>query len=376
MEADLGELSPRQRVLEAIRLEEPDRVPLFFTITPQVAARLSAQLGIADYTLADSPLSQNRISYHQLLLPLGNDVVGIGACSPRGSPTRELEAGLVTNEWQVKYRTTGYYSEMVGHPLAEAESLAEVEGFAFPDPHAPGRFDLAREVVERYGERYAICGDMECTVFEASWYLTGFEKFLVDLSLEKDYVFALLDRVMQYSIEVGKELLKLGADFLWLGDDLGTQQGLLLSPAMWRKHLKERMRTVIRTLKAASPRVKVAYHSCGSYYALIPELLEIGVDILNALQPTARDMDLARLKRQFGDRAAFFGGLDTQGILPFGSPGEIEEEIRRVIRSAASGGGLILAGAHNIQPDVSVEKLMRIFETCKLLGTYPAAGRC
>jgi len=224
MKADPGELSPRQRVLQAIRLEEPDRVPLFFTITPQVAARLSARLGIADYTLADSPLSQNRISYHQLLLPLGNDVVGVGACSPRGSPTRELEAGLVTNEWQVKFRTAGYYSEMVGHPLAGAESLAEVERFPFPDPHAPGRFDLAREVVERYGERYAICGDMECTVFEASWYLTGLEKFLVDLSLEKDYVFALLDRVMQYSIEVGRQLLKLGADFLWLGDDLAPSR--------------------------------------------------------------------------------------------------------------------------------------------------------
>jgi len=135
------------------------------------------------------------------------------------------------------------------------------------------------------------------------------------------------------------------------------------------------MRTVIRTLKADNPQVKIAYHSCGSYSALIPELLEIGVDILNALQPTARDMDLARLKRQFGDRAAFFGGLDTQGVLPFGSPEEVEEEVRRVVRSAAAGGGLILAGAHNIQPDVTVERLLDIFQNCQRLGTYPAAGR-
>jgi len=367
----MEELSPRDRVLRAINLEEPDRVPLFFTITPQVAARLSLHLGVPNYTFADSPLSQNRISYHELLLELGNDVVGVGACSPKGSPTRELEAGLFTNEWGVTYRSVGYYSEMVGHPLADAENLAAVNGFAFPDPQAPGRFELASEVIERYGEHYAICGDLECTVLEASWYLTGFEKFLVDLSLEKEYVFALLDRVMWYSIEVGKELIKRGVDIIWLGDDLGTQQGLLLSPAMWRKYFKERMRKVIHSLKGADPQVKIAYHSCGSYYPLIPELLEIGVDILNALQPNAKDMELAGLKEQFGGRAAFFGGLDTQGVLPFGSLPDIEEEVKRVIHAAAGGGGLILAGAHNIQPDVSVEKLVSTFSFSKRHGTYP-----
>ena len=367
----MEKLSPRKRVLRAINLEEPDRVPLFFTITPQVAARLSRHLGIANYTSADSPLSQNRISYHELLLELGNDVVGIGACSPKGCPTHEVESGLVTNEWGVKYKTVGYYSEMVYHPLAYAESIADVNGFAFPDPQAPGRFELAREVVERYGERYAICGDLECTILEASWYLTGFEKFLIDLSLEKEYVFALLDRVMWYSLEVGKELIKSGADIVWLGDDLGTQQGMLLSPTMWRKYFKERMRKVIQSLKSMNPQVKIAYHSCGSYYPLIPELIEIGVDILNALQPNAKDMELARLKEQFGEKVVFFGGVDTQGVLPFGSLRDTEEEIKRVIRAAAGGGGLILAGAHNIQPDVSVEKLVSIFEFSKQYGTYP-----
>jgi uroporphyrinogen decarboxylase len=302
---------------------------------------------------------------------MGNDIVGIGACSPKASPTRELESGLLTNEWGVEYKTVGYYSEMVRHPLARAESLADISGFAFPDPHAPGRFDLAQEVVERYGDRYAICGDLECTIFEASWYLTGFEKFLIDLSLGKDYVFALMDRVMGYSIEVGKELLRIGADIIWLGDDLGTQQGMLLSPEMWRKYFKERMRQVIQSLKRVNPQVKIAYHSCGSYYPVIPELIEIGVDILNALQPNARDMELSRLKERHGHTVAFFGGLDTQGILPFGSRQDIEEEIKRVIRAAARGGGLILAGAHNIQPDVSVEKLATIFDLCRRYGSYP-----
>jgi uroporphyrinogen decarboxylase len=346
-------------------------VPVFITITPQLAERLRRALGMQRYTLADSPLSQNRISYHELLLELGNDIVGIGACSPDGCPTRELESGILTNEWRVKYRPTGYYAEMVEHPLARAESVSDVESFPFPDPLAPGRFSLARRVAERFGGRYAVCGDLECTIFEASWYLTGLEKFLVDLTLEKEYVFALMDRIASYSIGVGRELIRLGADMIWLGDDLGTQQGLILSPELWRRHLKERLRQVIRALKSARPDIVIAYHSCGSYYALIPELIEIGVEVLNALQPTAKGMDLRRLKGEFGDRAAFFGGLDTQGVLPFGSIPEVEAEVRRVIDSAGRGGGLILAGAHNIQPDVSVDKLRRVFEVARGYGRYP-----
>jgi uroporphyrinogen decarboxylase len=365
-------LLSRQRVLKAISREEPDRVPLFVTITPQVAQRLSRHLRIAKYTTADSPLSQNRISYNELMIELGNDIVGIGACSPDACLTHELDYGVLTNEWGVKYKTAGYYNEMLEHPLSKAEKISDVESFPFPDPNAPGRFRLARDVVEQYGERYAICGDAECTIFEGSWYLTGLEKFLVDFALEKEYVFALMDKMMKYSIEVGRQLIAIGADIIWLGDDMGTQKGMLLSPEMWRKHLKGRLRNVIQSLKAANPLVKVAYHSCGSYYPIIPELIEIGVDILNALQPNARDMELSRLKALYGKQAAFFGGLDTQEIIPFKSLQEVEKEVKRVIDAAARSGGLILAGAHNIQPDVSIEKLIRIFTFAQQYGFYSA----
>jgi uroporphyrinogen decarboxylase len=260
---------------------------------------------------------------------------------------------------------------MLEHPLARAERVADVESFEFPDPHAKGRFRLAKEVAERYGESHAICGDAECTVFEGSWYLTGFEKFLVDLSLEKDYVFALMDRMMRFSIEIGRQLVAIGADIIWLGDDVGTQNGMLLSPDLWRKHLKDRLSTVIRSLKDGNPRVMIAYHCCGSYAPIIPELVEIGVDILNALQPTARDMDLPRLKRLYGERVAFFGGMDIQSVIPFGTVQDVEGEVRRVIDAAGKGGGLILAGAHNFQPDVSVEKIVSVFETCRQYGKYP-----
>jgi len=365
------ELSPKERVLQAINFEEPDRVPIFITITPQVAEKLSQFLDIPEYTHPDSPLAENRISYTELLVRLGNDIVGIGACSPTDNPTREIEKDILINEWKIKYRKIGLYAEMLEHPLAHAETVADVENFEMPDPLAKGRFDHAKNMVKKYGEQYAICGDTETTILEVSWYLVGMEKFFMDLAMKKDYVFALMDRVMEYSIGVAKELIKIGADIIWLGDDFGTQQGMMMSPQMWREIFKERMRLVISELKRENPNIKIAYHCCGSYFPIMADLIEIGVDILNALQPTAVNMDLKKIKDTFGSKASLFGGIDTQSVVPFGSLDDIENEVKRVIAAAANGGGYILAGAHNIQPDTSVEKVLKLFEFAKKYGTYP-----
>jgi len=363
--------SPRERVLKALNHEEPDRVPVFITVVPQVAEALSRFLGMPDYSRADSPLAENRVSFSELLVAMGNDVVGIGPCAPTQHPTRMLDSGLLVNEWQIKFRKIGLYAEMVEHPLAHAETVADIEAFEFPEALAEGRFDLARRMVEKYGKDYAICGDAETTILEICWYLVGLEKFLMDLAMEKDYVFALMDRVVQYSLGVARELVRMGADFIWLGDDIGTQTGMLMSPEMWRGHFKERMRHIISELKRENPAIKIAYHCCGSYIRIMPDLIEIGVDIFNALQPKAAKMDLKTIKDSFGAQASLFGGIDIQDAIPFGSLEDIEREVIRVIRAAAPGGGYLLSGAHNVQADTSVEKVARLFEAAKKYGTYP-----
>jgi uroporphyrinogen decarboxylase len=364
-------LSPKERVLKTINLLEPDRVPVYITITPQVAEKLSQVLGIPRYTHPDSPLSENRISYTELLVKLGNDIVGIGACSPKHNPTRKIGDDIYTNEWKIKYKKIGFYVEMIEHPLSHAETISDVEKYDFPEPLAEGRYDHAKRMVEKYAKQYAICGDAETTIFELSWYLIGMEKFLIDLSMKKPYVFALIDRIMEYSIGVAKELIKLGADIIWLGDDMGTQDGMMISPEMWREIFKERMRFVIGELKNENPNIKIAYHCCGSYFSIMQDLIEVGVDILNTLQPKAKNMDLKKIKDAFGTKVSLFGGIDIQEIMPFGSLPDIEREVKRVIREAAAGGGYILAGAHNIQPDTSVEKVEKLFEFAKKYGRYP-----
>jgi len=368
---DLAVMSSRDRVLTALDHREPDRVPMYNTVTPELAEALAGHLGIQDYTLADSPLSQNRVSFHELLTVCGNDEVGVGACAPTHAPTKSLGDDRYLDEWGIAYKKVGYYAEQVTYPLADAQSAHDIRSYPFPDPDAPGRFDLARRVIDEYGSDYAICGDLECTIFEGSWHMVGLEKFLMGLTMEEDLIFELMDQIQKYSIGVGRRLAAMGVDFIWLGDDMGTQRGMLMSPDMWRRYFKPRLRTVIEEIKAANPAVKFAYHSCGSYFPIMGDLVEVGVDILNALQPNADGMDLAAIKSAFGDRASLFGGLDVQDVIPFGTIKDVEEDVRRVLRSAAPGGGLLLAGAHNFQPDVSVDKLLRIFELAKDEGRYP-----
>ena len=365
------EWSSKKRVLTAISLKEPDRVPVYITITPQVAVKLSEYLGIKDYTHPDSPLSENRISYTELLTHLGNDIIGIGAQAPESNPTVEIGNGIYMDEWKIKYRKSGYYTEMIEHPLSKVESVIEINDFEFPDPQAPGRFDSAKKMVQKYGKSYAVCGDVETTIFETSWYLVGMEKFFIDLAMKKPYIFALMDHIMQYSMGVAKELIKLGADIIWLGDDFGSQQGMIISPKLWREVFKERMKYIIDELKEENPGIKIAYHSCGSYFPIMEDLIDVGVDILNALQPNAKDMDTKKIKGTFGSKACLFGGIDIQGVVPFGSLKDLENEVKRVLNAAAEGGGYILAGAHNLQPDTSVEKVIKLFEFAMEYGKYP-----
>jgi len=365
---------PRERVLRAIAHKEPDRVPVAINLTPQVAETLSKKFNIP-FEIKDTGMLANRFSFNEVLVKLGNDVVFVGATAPKNFTPKEFPDGSFMNEWRIRCKWVSYYVEMVGHPLKDIETTQQLDEYfdkyGFPDPEAKGRFDLAEEEIKKYSKDYAIIGCLETTMFETSWYLVGMDKFLVDLMRKKSYVFELLDRVADYHINIGKKLINLGCDIIWTGDDFGTQRGMLISPELWREVFKPRFRRVFRELKKCNPNVKIAYHSCGSIVPIIPDLIEIGLDILNPLQPYAYGMDRKILKNKYGDKLSFFGGIDEQKILPYGSIKDVKEEVRRAIFDLAPGGGYILAAAHNIQPDTSVENIFSIYEAVKEYGRYP-----
>jgi uroporphyrinogen decarboxylase len=259
----------------------------------------------------------------------------------------------------------GVYNEFAGFPLAAFKDRQELENYNFPDPFASGRFDEARQTVHTYGEHYAIIGDLECTIFETAWYLVGLEKFLLDLVNDESYVQPLLDRILEINLETGKRLITLGADMIWAGDDFGGQEGMIMSPELWRRIFKPRIKYLFEELKSVNADIKLAWHSCGSVRPIIADFIEIGLDILNPIQPLASQMDPFILKSEFGKDLILFGGIDIQQLLPSGSPAEIKDDVRRKIDVLGKDGGYIIAPAHNLQDDTPVENILAFFEAVR-----------
>ncbi len=354
-------MNSRERTLEAIQHRQPDRPPLYVSLTPQLAEKLSVWAGLP-YEEPIDAMESSRISHMDLLTFMGVDVVAIAPAAPPSAPTRTLPDGRTVNEWGMVFREVGIYSEFDTHPLAHAATEVDIRSYPFPDALAPGRFDEAKRMLEQYASSHAVIGDVETMFFELSWYMTGYEKFLMDLLTEAAYLPFLMDQIMHYIVEAGKVLLGLGIDILWCGDDFGTQKGMLIDPLTWRKQIKPRIKYMFEEFRRVQPDIKIAWHSCGSILPIIPDFIELGLDILNPIQPLAKGMDPAFLKREYGKDLSFFGGIDVQELLPRGTPGMIKDEVRRRIEILGRDGGYIVAPAHNIQPDTPVDNVLAFFE--------------
>jgi uroporphyrinogen-III decarboxylase len=191
------------------------------------------------------------------------------------------------------------------------------------------------------------------TIFETAWALRGLEALLMDMLADPDLADAVLDIPFNYHLAAARKLAAMGVDMLWTGDDVGAQHSMLMSPETWRRFLKPRMARLIAEVKAIRPGLKVAYHSDGNIEAIIPELIEIGVDVLNPIQPAS--MDPAALKRLYGDRLCFWGTMDEQNTLPFGTPEDVRREVRQRIETVGRSGGLIIGPTHHVQLDTPME---------------------
>lgn len=364
-------MNSKERVMAAIAHQIPDRVPTIVNVAPPVAQRLNERLNNA-YEKAPFPslntLIAGRASYNELMLALGSDCIGV-APSVLPGKTRTTEDGTYYDEWNIGYRTINGYQEVVYRPLAEAESEEDIDAYHIPDPREPQRWEEARRLVAKYGQEYAVMGCLGQTIFEMSWNLIGFEKFLMDFCMEEPYILRLFDRLTEYAIAYADRLLDLGCDIIFLGDDVGTQLGLLISDKSWRKHLKPRMERICRHIKSRSS-AKIAYHSCGSIGPIIGDLIEIGIDVLNPIQPLAAGMDLADLKEKFGEKLCFYGAVDVQQCIPFGTVEEVEQQVQAVLKAGMAGGGFIIAPAHIVPSETSAENVLAYFRAVQKYGVY------
>lgn len=352
-------MQSRQRFLRALDHQPTDRVPIYVSVTPQIARELAKNLGV--HTEPVLCRMSARLSHSEVLTLLGNDAIAVRPTWP-ASVQQRWKKGILVDDFGFSFRPIGPYTEIVDRPLATANTREDVERFQPPDLNDPAIWEWAQSQISTYKDQFAIMGNLETTIFELSWNLVGLEKFLMDLHDEKEYVSALLDKIQSYSLTCGLKMIEMGVDVIWTGDDFGTQTGMLISPGLWRTVFKPRMAQLFRAFKEANPVLKIAYHSDGAIRPIIPDLIEIGMDVLNPIQPKAHGMELGELKAEYGDVLTFFGGVDEQEVLPFGDVAQVREEVRLRIEQASANGGFVIAPAHNIQPDTPLQNVYAFFD--------------
>jgi len=334
-------MNSRERVQTCLDHRNPDRCPIHTSITPEFAVRLG-----------------DRLLEVFLRQDLMTTSVGWANAYYQGFDEYTDEWGVAGR--RVVYHTKfgdGAYTEIVGHPLAEDSAI---ESYSAPDPHRPELYHEAEKIVREYGKEHYIVGEVVCTIFETAWALRGLERPLMDFVVNQDLLERLFDITLNYHKVAAQRLVEAAVAMVWLGDEVGSQQAMMISPEMWRRFLKPRMAALISSLKAMKPSVKIAYHSDGVIYPVIPDLIEIGVEVLNPVQPAC--MDVGRLKKEYGEILCFWGTIDEQHTLPFGTPELVRAEVFERFRSAGEGGGLILGPTHNVQLDTPLENFWAMVE--------------
>src|SRR5512136_2401831 len=327
----------------ALNRQEPDRCPMQISFTPEFAARLKVDMAIKGQGLHNPHGGGNT---YELEHALDEDMLLTSVGWVNGYYQDGYQAvDRYTDEWGVTWKTieyqtrfgTGKYCEPFGPPLADDAAL---DWYVPPNPNRPALYAEADRVVKTYKGEYWIVGVTPTTIFETAWALRGYEQLMMDMAADEGKANRVLDIPYHYHKTVTQHLVKLGVDMIWLGDDVGGQNSMLMSPRMWRQYFKPRMADLIASLRLINPNIKVAYHTDGVVYPIIPDLIEIGLDVLNPIQPAA--MDPLRLKNEYGRNLCFWGSLDIQQTLPFGTPGQVREEVITRLQTIGRNGGLLI----------------------------------
>jgi uroporphyrinogen decarboxylase len=365
-------LTHRERVETSLAHETPDRCPMQISFTPEFARSLLVHLNLSSGLQAHNPHGGGNTYLLERHLEQDLLLCSVGWAN---SYYQDLTPGVsYTDEWGVGWRAVEYktpfgngvYTEMVDHPLEDDDAI---EQYRAPDPCREELYREARQLVRNFRKDYWIVGVTVTTIFETAWALRGYERILTDFMIHPERLEKLLDIPFQYHLEVAKNLVRIGVDMIWTGDDIGTQEGMLMDPDLWRRHLKPRMARFISELKSINPDVKVAYHSDGNIYAVIPDLVEIGLDVLNPIQPAC--LDHRRLKHEFGNHLSFWGSIDEQKTLPFGTTQDVTREVRERIRTIGRNGGFIVGPTHHVQLDTPMDNFWAMHRA--ILET-PSAG--
>ena len=382
-------ITPRQRVLTSLRHEQPDRLPVDLLATKGVWDKLIVELqpdvtDLKDMTWLEPEreaimrlleIDCRLLSYDMFCHP-PEHIIQPGAkvdpwasynrSTPQGMWRQLLPDGTLYDIWgihgKIEHSMFGSYEGFASWPLSKADSVSELKNHPWPLPDW-WDFSSLPAILKRMDQdsdwhiRFRLG-----SFFELAWQLRGLSEFLMDFVQDPAIPEYLMDRLLEVHLENLRTVLELAGDrldMIYTYDDVATKDSLMISPKMWRKYIKPRHQQIIDL--AHSYNKPVMYHCDGSIYRLIPELIDMGVDLLNPIQPDAKDMDAAQLKEEFGSRLSFHGGLDIIEVLPRGTIEEVVAETRRQAAVLGKDGGYILCSSHHIQPDTPVENVLAMY---------------
>jgi uroporphyrinogen decarboxylase len=367
-------MTHRERVMAAVSHRQPDRVPIDFggtrdsTIVVEGYERLKKHFSVEDGNkLCDRMMRVVEVD-EGILKNLDIDTRAVFTGTPAGGLSRELGSRNYRDFWGVdRIQPEGsYYYDLLKSPLSGEITLSDVMNYPWPDPEDPGPLQGLRERVEWIREHTDCAAVLAVPppFVHISQYLRGFEDWYCDFAIHPKRLEALFDAILEITLQMAKyELEGVGreVDIVICGDDLGTQRSLQVSRDHYLRYIKPRHEKYFRQIHDLCPG-KILFHSCGSVASIIEDLIEIGVDILNPVQPTAAGMDPVALKKKYRGRMAFWGGTDNQSIFPRGTVQEVKKMVEDLIEQMGEGGGFVFSACHNIQPDVPLENVLALFQ--------------
>lgn len=340
-------MNHKQRVVAALKKQPADRVPIFMWFHPETARKLSRML--------DIPLSG-------LGEAMGNDIqqTWVNNNYAMEGIVHDHDGETHLDWWGITWEKRHGFNQILNYPLAGA-TREQVLAYRFPAAHKEELLALMEPLVRDRRDFFIGCDVSPC-VYEMYWRLRSMDDGMMDMAGDHELAYQMFGRCADFAIDLGKAACeRFNLDWYWTGDDMSGQRSMMMSPKLWRAQIKPHLKRVIEI--GQSHALPIAFHACGAVRPVIPDLIEIGVNILNPIQANCPGMDSAELKREFGADLAFMGGVDTQGMLPRASAAEVRRATEELIATMTSdGGGYILAASHTISPETPDDNIFAMYE--------------
>jgi len=385
-------MEPRERILTTLAHKEPDHVPFDLGGTVDTGIhvdpyrKLLAYLGMnKDRTITSAEYGMNLAMVDDDIVDaLKIDTVPVLLTAVKDFYYKEMyregKYDVMRDAYGLKYLKPvvgGLYYDLRTNPLSGKVTADDIDAFDWPDFSQPAMIEAMRAAAEKAArgtDRAVVLTACDAGILERATWLRGFNDMMISLGTDTSTAERLLDIITDIHLRYWEAALDVMGDLVHVvveADDLGMQDRLMISPNWYRKYIKPRHKKVFSLIKRKAPNVRIFFHSCGAISKLIPDFIDVGIDVLNPIQLSAAGMDIRQLKRDFGNTLTFWGGgIDTQNTLPKGSPEQIKDEVKRNLDVLAPGGGYVFSTVHNIQPDVPVENIIAMWEALQEYGVY------